>query len=393
MLTNLPAATEDQTIESLVATTCLRNPIPRWNDALKATFGDDKVRFNSALQRGWKRAYEAFRDIGHESPEAFINAHSYLPIFKHALGSRGYASLLQDVLADRIRHLGFVSINKVLRDGQSRFCQACVDTAVHDKGYACALRAHQILGVFVCPDHGLPLLHCQDTDRSIHSFLRKGIILPPFTLVLDASSQQHDPSGASSCLEQRYAKFVQAALRGRLATVSSSAFQDAIHSKLHVDGANSLSHESAVAWRLEHQVPPAIRADIDAVISSSRSNWPLKVLDGSISKLHPLASLLLITTVFADASEFNRYAERAENLRASHLREIDQLRYGVNFEITHPPVETPDHASVLSIQDKVARGRLIAARTAAADILVAATDGDRALVNRVLACFIPDRVA
>ena len=388
---NLPSVTKDQTIKSLVAAAWLNSPCPGWNYALKFSFGDANVQFNSALNRGWKRAHECFRDLGYETPEAFINAHSYLPIFKHALGANGYESLLQDVLGDRIRHLTFVSLNRVIRTGRYRFCQACVDEALESRTYACALRTHQIPGVVVCPDHDLPLMQCADRVLHIDTPLQKGIVIPPCTLASVASGDEGEVPAASNAFARRYARFVQDALRGRLAAVSSSAFQDAIHAKLHMQLDESLSHESALASRIEREVPLAIRAELDSVMARRASDWPLKLLDGSLAKPHPLASLLVIALVFDDVSEFNRYAEYAGRLRACHLDEVERLRYG------HQGCSDMNHAQLLDravqgIRDKIEQGHLSEAQAEAADVLTTLAERDRSVVGRVLACFTPDQL-
>ena len=82
MLTDVRLPVPDQTIESLVAATWLRNPWPTWEEAAAIVFGSAKTKSRRLVHGGWREAYAALDGAGYSTPDELVAAHSYLPLFQ-----------------------------------------------------------------------------------------------------------------------------------------------------------------------------------------------------------------------------------------------------------------------------------------------------------------------
>lgn len=184
----IPAALPDMTLYSVLSLVERLNGKSRAEEVSQILFGSRTAGlrhdFSSHLDEFCERTDYAYGD-----PEAVALHYTLLPYF---LGFHGDAVRLKALSLMRGTSVERLKFILGLPAGPSRaclplcYCKACASADLRNFGVSYWHRSHQAPGVFVCPEHGIPL--CVSTRR-IDGIGRSRLLLPLDSAIVDSSSQ------------------------------------------------------------------------------------------------------------------------------------------------------------------------------------------------------------
>lgn len=330
MLTDVRLPVPDQTIESLVAATWLRNPCPTWEEAAAIVFGSAKTKSRRLVHGGWREAFTAFDGAGYSSPDELVAAHSYLPLFQPFMEVATYERLRSALVEGQVAKLSALSRSRVLAGGPVRFCPPCSAREIAKSGYAVAHRSNQISGVVACSEHGVGLITFTAHDRFTINLSEKGLHIPAPALLsphpqCTPSCHDSDPKPA----ELRYARFVVAALSGELAPASLAVRQVAFSDRLDERFQARRTPGSTLSRLIRggHSASAINEAALEVPLTGT-TVWPALVVDGSAFAHHPVANLLVISVLFDDVDDYNQAIAKAASTDQYPAQEPVGLRLG-----------------------------------------------------------------
>jgi hypothetical protein len=330
MLTDVRLPVPDQTIESLVAATWLRNPWPTWEEAAAIVFGSAKTKSRRLVHGGWREAYAALDGAGYSTPDELVAAHSYLPLFQPFMEVAIYERLRSALVEGQVARLSALSRSRVLAAGPVRFCPQCAAREIAKSGYAVAHRSNQISGVAACSEHGAGLVTLSAHERFTINLSEKGLHIP--------SPQHHSPQ--TQCTpshadrdpkpaELRYARLVNAALSGEFAPSSLQIRQLAFSDRLDKRFQARQTPGSTLSRLIRggHPASALSEADLEIPLTGS-AVWPALVADGAAFAHHPVANLLVMSVLFDDVDDYNQAIATAASTVEHHVQAPVGLRLG-----------------------------------------------------------------
>lgn len=339
MLTDVPLPVRDQTIDSLVAATWLRNPISNWGAATSAVFGQKRRKESRGiLQAGWRNAFVTLDGAGYSTPNELLAAHSYLPLYQPFMRVKLYEDLRSLLLNGELVRLTAMTRTRVLTAGPVRYCPLCAAKEVLQSGYAVAHRSNQISGVMTCSEHGVGLISFAPTGRFAIELEERGLHIPSASAL--ASHPQSALSGDARSpkpAELRYAKFVEAALSGELTHASLGArqvaFSDRLDERFQARGAPGSTLSRLI--REGHSAAALREAALDIPLARA-AHWPAFVTDGDSYAHHPVANLLVISVLFDDVDDY----KRAITMAAGTDRSLKEESFGLHVGVPNPKVNS-----------------------------------------------------
>lgn len=330
MLIDVRIPVPDQTIESLVAATWLRNPWPTWEEAAAIVFGSAKTKSQRLVHGGWREAFTALDGVGYSCPDELVAAHSYLPLFQPFMEAATYERLRLALVEGHVARLSALSRSRVLTGGPVRFCPLCSAREIAKSGYAVAHRSNQVSGVVACSEHGVGLITLSAHDQFTSNLGERGLHIP--SPALPAPHPQCTPScpdrGRESA-ELRYARFVDAALSGELAPASLGARQFAFLDRLDERFQARRTPGSTLSRliRAGHSAAALHEAALEIPLTRT-AVWPALVADGAALGHHPIANLLVISVLFDDVDDYNKATTKAASTDQQQVHEPVGLRLG-----------------------------------------------------------------
>jgi hypothetical protein len=180
MIANIPIPLPDQCLDSLVAAGWRDNgnrlSLHSW---IMQVLG---VRFNSALARGARQAFDALCGAGYRNPNELAEAHTHLPLFRPFARPWRIPTRARSGGCPTVSSLVIVlAASDTARIRQDRwYCAACARSDFACHGYGYARRVHQVIGVEYCPIHEVPLLRPRVTSRG--AFPNFGLLQSPAEL-------------------------------------------------------------------------------------------------------------------------------------------------------------------------------------------------------------------
>lgn len=330
MLTDVRLPLPDQTIESLVAVTWLRNPVSTWEEAAAIVFGSAKTKSRRLVHRGWREAFSALDGAGYRTPEEFVSAHSYLPLYQPFMELATYERLRSALVDGQVARLSALSRSRVLSTGPFRFCPLCSAREIAKSGYAVAHRSNQVSGVVACSEHAVDLITFSAHERFTISLRERGLHIPSPTHVSpDPQSTVRHPHRDPQDAELRYARLVDAALSGKIAPAPLRVRQLAFSVRLdeRFQGRRTPGSTLSRLIREGHSAAALHEAALEIPLTRT-AIWPALVADGSAFANHPVANLLVISVLFDDVEDYNHAIAKAASTDQYPVQNTDRLRLG-----------------------------------------------------------------
>lgn len=314
-IANIPLALPDQCLESLLAvvwkengTACaLRESIARHLN------GSFKLHFVSL--GGGLKVFKYLEGAGYRTASDFLEAHTYLPLFRPFSNPRTYQATLEQSVAGRYVSLSGTlgALDRPCVKSARWYCAACAEDDFARRGFGYARRVHQVLGVDVCPAHGEPLFRPRLASSSAPGAY--GLLLTPADFAHPVvSTSLNEPRASIRPFRLRFAKFVAATLDGSLMPLGPkqrrALLSERIRSmpELHGDP-HSLPH------RFEKIVESVAPRDWLERIGYDQHNgltsrWPAAFMAGVAYQEHLFVGLLCAAVLFDDADDYNFFAVR-----------------------------------------------------------------------------------
>lgn len=164
MLTYLPPTYPDELLYSLIARTHLHLGSTSSKRTLDMFFGSRKVRASVALQTHLEALSSLLPSERALSPESLLHnftLYPYLTAFQPQQVRDEVAAALIRGNSDWINVRLGLAASRVRPSDALRFCPSCKTIMMRDQGELYWRRAHQLPGVLICPDHGIPLAKSQ----------------------------------------------------------------------------------------------------------------------------------------------------------------------------------------------------------------------------------------
>lgn len=319
-LPNLPTVHNDQVLASIVAITGLHNGFRASKESTERILGSPAIKLDRTFHAGLQHAYDMLGHAGYDSFEQFAENHSFLPPFKPFLPVATYARTLEKLKSDEVTGLAKMMDSATLTGHRMgyRFCYQCVERSLASSGYAFAQRTHQITGVDFCPHHSVALAVARK-DLCSESPIEQGLIiksewanwrdfLAPITPLSDSESWRE------------FGKWVYMVMTGNFPMASLETRTAVLQQRLN-EMPRTKGDPSSLAARIENHLIRTYGEKVFEgiglpVLTGVTGHWPAFLVHGTAYTQHPIANLLVISSLFSSPAE---YAERIRSVQATML--------------------------------------------------------------------------
>lgn len=228
---------------SVIARVKVRRGDEHVRPLLRALF-DNPSRIASPDIPAGARELARLADVfGSATPEQLLRRHTLLPLFTASLPAERAREIERALLANRrggvFAHLG-IPASSVRAPEFLRLCPDCADDEQREFGEITWRRVHQCPGVYVCPQHGQPLV---DTTVPVRSTRRHTFVHASVALLRDGRPAISGDLHAVAVMS--VAKAIDEVLRGEIADLRT----DAIEWLSHARGRSCGEKASAVGHR------------------------------------------------------------------------------------------------------------------------------------------------
>jgi len=348
MLANIPLPHPDQTLESYVAHIFLNSSQSNWKCTMKECFGRPTVKLGKNYFMGLEKFMSTPAGQQFLNSEELIKKHTFTAFFVPFLSEdkRTYflKKLTQKYAGGLNSTLGIHS-TPIIRD-DLLFCSSCVKEELTSLGYAYAHRTHQIIGVNVCPTHGKFLGSLENNSPQLFSF--RGIINSTSPDVDTTTAPSERSTGNLA-----FGRWVEAIFQGQLPFLSHSQRTHLIINKLE-SIPRKANEPSSHAIRLERLITHKHGKDFlyqmgFSIVDGLTEHWPALFIWGNAYRNHPIANLLILSTLFEKPEQYNLLADALQTTTQTEQHNPHEKQRPMKFKLTRQLIR--DLLSIQSIKE------------------------------------------
>lgn len=292
MLPYFPAPFPDELLYSVIARYHRHVCSPGPKATLEDLFGNRSVRASADLQGHLGALADRLPQGIDLDAERIARRHTLLPYYTAfqppGVAAAEMAAMVSGTTDGLHLRLG-IATSTVQTITVLRFCPSCHAEAVAVRGERCWRRAHQLPGVLVCPDHGVPLLHSTVDPRTAGQHA--------FVAAIDENCRATEPPPWAT-------DPIRMALLGRIAWASARLLEAPYPGRTIAETQAAVRASIAAAGLARPSGRPdgrrleALRATVlaplrDLLPEASSDDWLLVLIRRHRSAVHPLHHVLL----------------------------------------------------------------------------------------------------